>query len=302
MPTCYRHAGRETYVRCQRCDRPICPDCMRDAAVGFQCPSCIAEGAKSTRAGRTAYGGLRSENPQLTSIVLIAINVGVWLLISATGGNKSFLLDRLGLLSVGRCDPGTQAGYYPGVGEQACRAAGSSVTWVEGVADGAVWQLVTSTFTHVEIWHIGFNMLALWVLGPQMEAVIGRTRFLVLYLLSGFAGSVCVFWLSSEQVQTVGASGAIFGLMGALLVVAFKVGGNVQGILTWIGINVAITVFGSSFISWQGHTGGLVSGLAIATVLAYAPMRRREVWQAVGLGGIFVLLAVLTVVRALQLG
>ena len=94
---------------------------------------------------------------------------------------------------------------------------GAAFTWVHGVADGAWWQLVTSMFTHVEIWHIGFNMLALWILGPQLEAVMGRVRFLGLYFLSGLAGSACVYWLADQQVQTVGASGAIFGLMGALL-------------------------------------------------------------------------------------
>ena len=72
VPTCYRHPGRESYIRCQRCDRPICPDCMRDAAVGFQCPTCVDEGTKSTRSARTAYGGLRPTNASATSVVLIA--------------------------------------------------------------------------------------------------------------------------------------------------------------------------------------------------------------------------------------
>src|SRR6187402_1193582 len=91
VPTCYRHPGREAHIRCQRCDRIICPDCMRPAAVGFQCPSCVAEGAKTTRAGRTAYGGLRPTDASVTSIVLIALNVAVWIAIIATGGNDSRL-------------------------------------------------------------------------------------------------------------------------------------------------------------------------------------------------------------------
>src|SRR5512143_4045936 len=89
VPACYRHPGRETYIRCQRCDRPICPDCMRDAAVGFQCPSCVAEGAKTTRSGRTAYGGLRPTDASRTSIAIIGINVAVWVAVLATGGSAS---------------------------------------------------------------------------------------------------------------------------------------------------------------------------------------------------------------------
>src|SRR4051795_7343686 len=88
-PVCYRHTDREAHIRCQRCDRPICPDCMRPAAVGFQCPECVREGARSTRAGRTAYGGQRTGNPALTSQVLIGINVLVWLLIVVTGWRTS---------------------------------------------------------------------------------------------------------------------------------------------------------------------------------------------------------------------
>ncbi len=93
MPTCYRHPDREAHIRCQRCDRVICPDCMRPAAVGFQCPECVKEGAKTTRSGRTAYGGLRPTDASLTSMVLIAINAAVWIAIIATGGSGSELLD-----------------------------------------------------------------------------------------------------------------------------------------------------------------------------------------------------------------
>jgi len=301
VPTCYRHPGRETYIRCQRCDRPICPDCMRDAAVGFQCPHCVAEGAKTTRSGRTAYGGARPANPQLTSAVLVAINAVVWVLISATGGASSVWLDRLAILVKGRCDPAGQGGYYPSVGEAQCEAGGSATHWVAGVADGAPWQVITSAFTHVEVWHIAVNMLALWVLGPQLEAFIGRARYLALYLLSGLGGSACVYWLADQQLQTVGASGALFGLMGALLMVAIKVRGNVQGILMWIGINAVITVVGRGFISWQGHLGGLLTGLLVGAILIYAPKANRTTWQVIGLAAVSVVLLGLFVGRTLML-
>ena len=256
---------------------------MHDAAVGFQCPTCIAEGRKSTRSGRTAYGGLRPGNPGLTSIVLIAINAAVWLLLLATGGQRSPLYLRFALLPEGRCIPtGRPDQFFPGSSEAACSLSATR-TWVDGVSDGAYWQLFTSAFTHLEIWHIGFNMLALWFLGPQLEQAIGRSRFLALYLLSALAGSTVVYWLAAPGVATIGASGAIFGLMGALLVLAFKVGGNTQPILMWIGINFLITVVGRGFISWQGHLGGFLGGVVIAAILVYSPRQNRTLWQTVGL-------------------
>ena len=115
-------------------------------------------------------------------------------------------------------------------------------------------------FAHVEPLHIGFNMLALWILGPQLELVLGRVRFLALYLLSGLVGSAAVYWLSPEYTPTLGASGAIFGLMGALLVVARKVRADISQLMVWIGINAALTVLRPSGISWQGHLGGFVGG------------------------------------------
>ena len=253
---------------------------MRPAAVGFQCPSCVKEGSRTTRSARTAYGGQHSANPALTSQVLIAINVGVWLAILATGWSQSWLIDRLALLPV-----------------TATSGRTGELVVVTGVADGAPWLLLTSMFTHIAVWHIGFNMLALWTLGPQLELTVGRVRFLALYLVSGLAGSAAVLWLDGSRSQTFGASGAVFGLMGALLVIAVKVGGDVRGMLTWIGINAAITLFFVNNISWQGHLGGFVGGLLIGIALAYAPRQGRAMWQALGIGGVAVLVLVATVIR-----
>nr|WP_179519308.1 rhomboid family intramembrane serine protease [Nocardioides perillae] len=269
---------------------------MRDAAVGFQCPGCVAEGARSTRQGRTAYGGRRSGDPTRTSLGLIVVNAAVWLLVLATGGAGSAWVARLAQSGVGVCRDGDYRGYYPTADERICDAIGGAV-WTPGVADGALWQLLTSAFTHVEVWHVGFNMLALWVLGPQLEAVLGRGRFLALYLLSALAGSTAVHWLTAPDVTTLGASGAVFGLMGALLVVALKVRGNVSQILTWLGINAVITVVGSSFISWQGHLGGFLGGVVVMAVLAYAPRRSRTFWQLCGLGAVAAVLLLLVAVR-----
>jgi membrane associated rhomboid family serine protease len=282
VPVCYRHTDRESHIRCQRCDRPICPDCMRPAAVGFQCPECVREGTRSTRQARTAYGGQRTGNPALTSQVIIAVNVAVWVAILATGAGASRLVDVLALLPVGAFSP-------------------RSGVFVPGVADGAPWQLVTSIFTHVELVHIGFNMLALWVLGPGLEAAVGRARFLALYLVSGLAGSASVMWFSAPNSQTLGASGAIFGLMGALLVIAVKVGGDVRGILTWIAINFVITFLFAGYISWQGHLGGFVAGVVTAGALAFAPRRRRTLWQGAGIGVVALAVVLATVARVAML-
>lgn len=262
VPVCYRHPDRETHIRCQRCDRPICPDCMNQAAVGFQCPTCVREGSKSVRQAGTAYGGKRSANPALTSQVLIAVNAAVFLLIQATGGSASPWLYRLALLPTsGTAIVDGQPQTFP------------------GVSDGAYWQLITSAFTHLDLWHIGFNMVALWVLGPQLEMVLGRVRFLAIYFLAALSGSALVYWLSNVSTPTIGASGALFGLMGALLVVAHKVHGNVSQLMMWIGLNFLITVVGRSFISWQGHLGGFLGGLLLAAAFVYAPKSGRSRWQ-----------------------
>jgi membrane associated rhomboid family serine protease len=281
VPTCYRHPGRETHITCQRCERPICPDCMRDAAVGFQCPTCVAEGRKQTRSGRTAYGGMVPSRPGLVTMVLIGINAVVWLAIGASGGYASKLYEAFALL------PRTPA----------CPAVPGNPPFCSRTGvDGAPWEMITSVFTHVDLLHIAFNMYMLWVLGPQLEAVLGRLRFAVLYLLAGLAGSVAVLWLSADYSSTVGASGAIFGLIGAMLLIGHKIGSDMSSLWVLLGINLVFT-FVASDISWQGHLGGLAGGTLVAAILAYAPRKRRSLVQGAGLAGVLVVLAVATVVR-----
>jgi membrane associated rhomboid family serine protease len=274
---------------------------MRDAAVGFQCPSCIAEGRKSTRSGRAPYGGAQARRYGVVSKTLIAINGAVWVLIVLTGWSNSPWVYRLALIPRGLCvSSGHSGSFYPGARSEAVCATTPDGHFV-GVAAGDYYQLVTSMFTHVEVWHIGFNMLALWVLGPQLELMLGWVRFLGLYLLSGLVGSVVVYWLSAPSAPTLGASGAIFGLMGALLVLAIKVKTDVSQLLMWIGINFAITFFGRGFISWQGHLGGFLGGVALAWLLAYAPRERRTAWQAAGFGAVAALVVVAVAVRTAAL-
>jgi len=299
VPVCYRHPGRESHIRCQRCERPICPECMTPAAVGFQCPECLAQGRRSQRSPRTAYGGLIPSNAMGTSIALIAINVAVWLAINATGGQSSRLLGWLALSPRGRCDAADGGGYFPGAGHRLCDLA-ANARWVPGVSDGAVWQLLTSTFTQVTVAHIFFNVLNLFILGPQLERVLGRARFLALYVLSGLAGSAMVYAIGPADGSTIGASGAVFGLMGAFLVLAIRSRLDVPGMLVWLAISFAYS-FAMPGISWQAHLGGFLGGSATAAVLLLAPRARRTAVQAGGLATVLAIVVVTVVVRTLQL-
>ncbi len=254
--------------------------------------------SRQTRQARTAYGGKRSTDPRRTTIALIGLNALVWLMITASGGYRSSLVDLLALRPKGLCVD--RAGQV-NVGGAASRPASAPFgTWHEGVSSGAYWQLLTTAFTHIEIWHIAVNMFSLWLLGPIVESVLGRARFLALYVGSALTASAAVYWLSAPYGSTVGASGAIFGLLGALLVLAHKVGGNVQQILVVLGINVVIT-FSYARISWQGHLGGLVGGLVIAAILVYAPRQHRTAWQVAGIGVVLALTLVAVVTRTAAL-
>ena len=261
---------------------------MQQAAVGFQCPSCVAEGSKSQRAVRTTFGGKRSDNPALTSQVLIGLNAAVWLLISATGGNGSRWVERLALLP--NSTP-TQNGL------------------AVGVADGAYWQLITSMFTHISLLHIGFNMLAVWIFGPQLEMLLGRARYLALYVLSGLVGSAFVYWFSAPYIPaegqfgsfTIGASGAVFGLFAAYLLIAIKMRTNVTQLLVLLGINAFITFRPGSGISWQGHLGGFLGGLALGALFVYAPRGKRPLLHGAGIGALAVLLVVAVLARTVSI-
>ncbi len=293
--TCYRHAGVPTGIMCSRCGRPICPACMVDAAVGFQCPECTKEGSRQMRQGLLPYGGYPSRDPRLTSIVLIAINIAIWLL-----SGVSSLGDRLALAPRGVClaanDPSS---YYPGMLKAACLAGGDN--WVAGVATGAWWQVVTSVFTHLTFIHLAVNMVSLFVIGPILEQVLGRARFLVVYGIAGLAGSASVMWLTSPESSTVGASGALFGLMGAILLLSYKAKGNYRQVLIVLGANIAYTLFFVGTISWQGHFGGLVGGLLTGWIIAYAPRDRRTQIQRYGLSAVTIVVLAAIVARAVML-
>jgi membrane associated rhomboid family serine protease len=238
---CYRHPDRPAGVSCQRCERPICPACMNDAAVGFQCPSCFAAGVKSVPRVRTSLGGVARGNPQVVTLVIIALNVLVFLAVR-TGGYEIY--NDLVLRPI----------------------------WVPEEP----WRLLTSAFTHVQIFHIFSNLFMLYQLGPVLEQMLGRLRFIVLYLLSGLGGGVAVWLLSTHPTQaTLGASGAVLGLVGALLVISRAHGLDVTWIVGYVAVTAVIS-FTLPNISWEGHLGGFVTGVAVAAIFLADTRRRRK--------------------------
>jgi membrane associated rhomboid family serine protease len=250
-PHCYRHPNVETYVRCIRCDRPICPACMNSASVGFQCPECVRSGARTVRKPRTAFGGLMPTNAGQITRLLIVVNVVAF--IYQQTSNRFTL-------------------HYELI------PSGIPHTLIAGVAHGQYYRLITSAFLHANVLHIFFNMYALLIVGPTLEAALGRSRFVTLYFLSALGGSTIAYLLMPPQSAAVGASGAIFGLFGALFIVSRRLGRDASGILALIAINLVLT-FTISGISWQALVGGLATGSVIAAAFAYAPRRQQAVIQ-----------------------
>ncbi|MFI6207295.1 rhomboid family intramembrane serine protease [Streptomyces sp. NPDC051041] len=280
LPVCYRHPDRETGVRCTRCERPICPECMVDASVGFQCPDCVRSGGGTGHAPgasrpRTLAGGTVTADPRLLTKILLGINVAVFVAVHAWPS----LLDHLVL--IGGWPP---APYGP----------------TEGVAEGEWYRLVTSVFTHEAVWHIAFNMLSLWWLGGPLEAALGRVRYLALYLVSGLAGSALTYLLAAPTTASLGASGAIFGLFGATAVLMRRLNYDMRPVIALLVINLIFT-FGWSNIAWQAHIGGLVAGVVIGYGMVHAPRERRALVQYGTCALVLAVVVVLTLLRTLQL-
>jgi membrane associated rhomboid family serine protease len=273
--TCYRHPDREAHIRCVRCNRRICPDCMVSASVGFQCPECVREGNKGQRSARTQFGGRLSDDPGYVSKVLIGINVVVFVLQQASASFENHLI-----LVGDALDPST----------------GQAV----GVAEGEYYRLLTSAFMHANILHIVLNMYALFLFGPPLEHVLGRARFTALYLVAALGGSAASYAFNAPNVPSLGASGAVFGLFGAFFVINRRLGRENGGLLVLIAINL---VFGFvvPHIDWHGHLGGLAAGTLTTVAMAYAPRRSRLVTQVVGTAVVLALVVLVVVVRTAQL-
>jgi membrane associated rhomboid family serine protease len=236
---CYRHPDRETRVSCSSCGRPICPDCMTPTPVGMRCPECASQRTKVVRNPTGTPSGFEAFP---ATYVLIAINVIVFLVELASG-------------------PG---GLSTGVGSKFFT---DFALFGPSVAEGEWYRLVTSGFLHVSLIHIGFNMFLLFVLGRLLEPALGTPRFLALYFASLLAGSFGAL-VAEPNAFTVGASGAVFGLAGAVFIIAR--GRGMDALAGEIGFLIVFNLvwsFVGSNISVGGHIGGLIGGVICALAI-----------------------------------
>jgi len=242
-------------------------------------------------------------NPTATSIVLIVINVVIWGIIQTSGfvHLQRKVISFLALSPQGQClSESSQDHWYPDLYQSQC-ASYPDGQWASGVAEGGWWQILTSMFTHISLMHLAMTCLTLWFLGPPLESMIGRTRFLMTYLLAGTCGGLAVMWLSPPQSSTVGGSGSLFGLMGALLVMLLLRKSDVRQIAMWLGINIVIT-FTAANISWQGHLGGLVGGALLGLIWSRSTSSpRKESMPVIAVGLIFITVVAGIVLRGWML-
>ncbi|YAL83314.1 rhomboid family intramembrane serine protease [Dermacoccaceae bacterium W4C1] len=241
-PVCPRHPDRVAYIRCQRCERPMCPDCQRAAAVGSQCVDCVREHQKSAPTTRSIFGGRATDGTPIVTYTLIGICVVLFL---AQQLNSRVTQELMFAPALGASEP---------------------------------WRYLSAAFVHGTVMHILFNMYALWFCGQYLEPMLGRARFLAVYLVSALGGSVCFaafgafasdpwgfdsLWLT----PTVGASGAVFGLFAAVVVLNRRLGRDTGPMLVMIAINAALPLFVGS-IAWQAHLGGAIIGAVVAGAIA----------------------------------
>ncbi|ADU46620.1 rhomboid family intramembrane serine protease [Intrasporangium calvum] len=271
---CPRHPDREAYVKCQRCGRPACPECQRPAAVGIQCVDCVREAARTAPTTRTVFGGRPTDGRPIVTQAIIGICVVVFL--------------------VQWVSPGTTVDY----------AFAPSAGWIEP------WRFVTAMFLHAprSLLHIGFNLYALFILGSYLEPLMGRARLAALYLISGIGGQVSVLLFAGNPTieglfngtdaawatPVVGASGAIFGLFGALIVLNRHLGRSAAGMYGVLLIN-GVLGFVIPNISWQAHLGGFVTGLACAGAIVLFRRQRVRHLTWLALSAVLALLVVISV-------
>ena len=280
VPTCFRHPGRETYVSCVRCGRPACPDCLRSAAVGQQCVDCVRDGNRGVRRSGTVFGGRPTTSAAVTW-TLVGINVLLYLVELA----------------------------YPSLGNDWAMLGKASFGGgpLQGVAQGQYYRLITSAFLPPPGLNgfgpldILFNMWALILVGPALEKLLGRVRYVAVYLVSALGGSVVFYWLAPANEAALGASGAIFGLFGAWFVLARRLRLDSRAIVTIIVLNLALGFVGHSIIAWQAHVGGLLAGGLLTAAFAYAPKANRALIQGGATAAIVAILVLGVVLRDHQL-
>jgi len=256
-----------------RCDRPACPECLREASVGYQCVDCVAEGRRTVRR-RTTIAGARLNTQVVVVPVLVVINLAIYAVTVAQAGSLA--------------------------GNDRAPLFDSWVLWPAGIVEfNQPWRLLTAGFLHYGPIHVGLNMVALWIIGRDIEPVLGRVRFAAVYFLSLLGGSVAVFLFGSVNSGTAGASGAVWGVMGAVLVTVLRLKLNPQPVIAVIAINAVISFLPG--ISLLGHLGGFVVGVLATAALLYAPRGRQLQVQVGALVGLGVLLVALAALRWAQL-
>jgi membrane associated rhomboid family serine protease len=261
---CYRHPDRQSFVLCQRCGRTVCGECQTQAAVGVHCPECRREAMQSAPRTKpavvTAINRARRGNGPVVTWSIIGVTALVYLLQQVVG---------VGVINA--------LAYWP------------PLTEVEP------WRMLTSVFVHSQssILHILFNMYSLWIFGRILEQMLGRWRFLALYLISGLGGSIAVL-LIAPTVSVVGASGAIFGLLGAFFVIQRGLGGNNMQLVIVLGLNLVIG-FVIPGIAWQAHIGGLVVGALVALVFLRTRRPAQKNTQLLLLAAVVAALIVVTI-------
>jgi membrane associated rhomboid family serine protease len=243
-PVCPRHPDRVSYVRCQRCNRPVCPECQRPAPVGVQCVDCVARAQAAIPARRTVFGGRVREGRAVVTMAIIALCVIAYVVLRAADARVPLV-------------------FVPFAGES------------------EPYRFLTAAFLHSGFLHLAVNMYALWIVGSVLEPALGRWRFTALYLISAVAGSVGVLLFASPSdvawiTPVVGASGAVFGLFGAVGLALRRLGRDTTQILVLLVINTVIG-FTIPNIAWQAHLGGLVTGALLAAVYVYAPRDKQTV-------------------------
>lgn len=277
---CYRHPDVETGVRCTRCGRPICPDCMIPAPVGHQCPQCVADARREFRSGpgrRIAAARLR--HASVSTILLAAIGA-MYLVEISVGGPGSLMFgpstDKLVKLGASvALAPGPDGG-------------------VIGIAAGQSWRILTAMFLHAGILHIGFNAYALWIIGTVVEQELGSVRFLLIYFVTGIVAGTASYAFGPDAVG-VGASGAIFGVFGAFVAYNYRrrhlalAMARLRAAVTILAIN-ALLAASIPGIDWRAHVGGFLAGIVagVAAEGAGSPTARRTI-LVVGFGGLLLL-------------
>ncbi|MDQ6938467.1 MAG: rhomboid family intramembrane serine protease [Actinomycetota bacterium] len=281
LARCYRHPMRETGVRCIRCNRPICPECMRPASVGFHCPDDVVLANKTVRLPRTVAGApLRPQAQAYATWTLVATNVVVYLLCVA-GAHSSIN------------NPSPSGLFQNWILEPYLVAHGSDSRGNE------LYRLVTAAFLHINLTHLLLNMLALAVVGPFLERTLGWWRFLVVYALAALGGSLGEYVFGDHFVAVAGASGAVYGLFAAALLLGRRLNLDVRTLAITVAFNFVLT-FTIPGISILGHLGGFVVGGLAASCLIGWPQRSQRLDARVQVGALSALTAVLVLVVVIR--